>query len=126
MKSVLYLAAAAAFLGCASIGTAATHSQRDATTGGTSASTQTAQPTAAAGRFATEAEAKSGCRGDTVVWVNTKTHVYHLAGTADYGHTKHGAFMCRADADRTGKLRAAKGETLAATPGTGTSTPPRR
>jgi hypothetical protein len=61
-------------------------------------------------QFASEAEAKSSCRGDTVVWVNTKSHVYHLAGSHSYGNTKHGAFMCRADADRNGGYWAAKNE----------------
>ena len=59
-------------------------------------------------QFASEAEAKSSCRGDTVVWVNTKSHVYHFAGSHSYGNTKHGAFMCHADADRSGGYRAAK------------------
>jgi hypothetical protein len=54
------------------------------------------------------------------VWVNTKTRVYHLEGDSAFGHTKHGTFMCRADADKTGKFRAAK------TGMSGSSTPPRR
>jgi len=61
-------------------------------------------------QFASETEANSRCRGDTVVWVNTKSHVYHFAGSHSYGNTKHGAFMCRADADRSGGYRAAKNE----------------
>jgi hypothetical protein len=61
-------------------------------------------------QFASEAEARSNCRGDTVVWVNTKSRVYHFPGSKDFGNTKHGAFMCRADADRTGTFRAAKNE----------------
>jgi len=62
------------------------------------------------GRFASEADARANCRGDSVVWANTKTHVYHLPGTPRFGHTKHGAFMCQADADRSGSFRAAKDE----------------
>jgi hypothetical protein len=61
-------------------------------------------------QFASEAEARSNCRGDTVIWVNTKSHVYHFAGSHSYGNTKHGAFMCRTDADRSGGYRAAKNE----------------
>jgi hypothetical protein len=61
-------------------------------------------------QFASEAEARSTCRGDTVVWANTKSHVYHFSGTPKFGHTKHGAFMCQADADRSGGFRAAKNE----------------
>ena len=61
------------------------------------------------GQFASESDAKARCGSDTVVWVNTKSHVYHFGGSKDYGHTKRGAFMCRADADRTA-FRAAKNE----------------
>ncbi len=51
-----------------------------------------------AGEFASEAEAKAHCPGDTVVWVNTKSHKYHFAGNRSYGTTKKGAYMCEADA----------------------------
>ena len=62
------------------------------------------------GQFASEAEAQAACRGDTVVWANTKSHVYHFPGAPKFGHTKRGAFMCQADADRSGSFRAAKNE----------------
>ena len=64
----------------------------------------------AADQFSTEGDARAHCGGQTVVWVNTKSHVYHFAGSKNYGQTKHGAFMCRADADRAGTFRAAKKE----------------
>jgi len=63
-----------------------------------------------ADQFSTEGDARAHCGGDAVVWVNTKSHVYHFAGSKDFGQTKHGAFMCRADADRAGTFRAAKNE----------------
>jgi hypothetical protein len=44
-----------------------------------------------------------------VVWVNDKSHVYHFPGTRDYGNTKHGEYMCEADAQSAGN-RAAKNE----------------
>jgi hypothetical protein len=70
-----------------------------------------ARPTGA-GEFATEYEAKARCPSDTVVWVNTKSHVYHYAGTRSYGTTKKGAYMCEADAnaagDRASKSRIGK------------------
>ncbi len=42
------------------------------------------------------------CPGDVVVWVNTKSKAYHLQGSSFYGNTKHGRYMCKADADRAG------------------------
>jgi hypothetical protein len=63
----------------------------------------------AAGQFSSEAEAKSHCPGDTVVWANTGTKVYHYAGTAPYGKTKRGAFMCERETAAAG-LRAARNE----------------
>jgi hypothetical protein len=90
----------------------------------TMAPAQTAQPTPApapvkpmakatgAGQFTTEAEAKSRCPNDTVVWLNTKSRIYHYPGTRSYGTTKQGAYMCEADAvaagDRASKSRIGK------------------
>jgi hypothetical protein len=62
-----------------------------------------------AGQFASPQEAQSRCPGATVVWVNQRSHIYHFAGTRDYGHTKQGAYMCEADAQSAGN-RAAKNE----------------
>ncbi len=59
-------------------------------------------PGAAPDEFATEASAKAHCRDATVVWVNTKSKVYHFAGTHNYGHTKEGAFMCETEAQAAG------------------------
>ncbi len=61
------------------------------------------------GQFATEAEAKANCPGDTVVWANTGTKVYHYSGNATYGKTKRGAYMCEKDTAAAG-IRAAKNE----------------
>jgi hypothetical protein len=47
--------------------------------------------------------------GGTVVWVNTKSKVYHFANSRNYGKTKSGAYMCEAQATATGN-RAAKNE----------------
>src|SRR5205085_4420505 len=78
------------------------------------------------GQFASEADARSRCGGDTVVWVNTRSHVYHFPGSPDFGHTKRGAFMCRADADRAGSFRPAKDEMRGRMGMTGSSTAPLR
>jgi hypothetical protein len=53
-------------------------------------------------QFCTDAEAKQRCPGETVVWVNTKSKVYHYAGANTYGHTKEGAYMCESDATSEG------------------------
>ena len=70
-----------------------------------------ARPTGA-GEFSTEAEAKARCPSDTVVWLNTKSRIYHYAGTRSYGTTKRGAYMCEADAnaagDRASKSKSAR------------------
>ena len=42
------------------------------------------------------------CEGDKVVWVNTRSHVYHFEGDASFGNTRHGKFMCQQDADKGG------------------------
>jgi hypothetical protein len=35
------------------------------------------------------------CAGDQVVWVNTKSHIFHFAGQTWFGHTKEGKYICR-------------------------------
>jgi hypothetical protein len=67
-----------------------------------------------AGEFASEQQARARCPSDTVVWVNTFSHVYHFPGVSShgrsyYGNTKEGAYMCEADAKAAGN-RAAKDE----------------
>jgi hypothetical protein len=52
--------------------------------------------------FHSEQEARQHCPNDAVVWVNTKTRVYHLKGERWYGATKDGAYVCRKDADAEG------------------------
>jgi predicted outer membrane protein len=52
--------------------------------------------------FATEVAAQGHCPSDTVVWLNTKSHVYHEKGMLYYGHTKAGAYVCRKEADAAG------------------------
>ena len=62
-----------------------------------------------AGEFATEQQARYRCPSGTIVWVNTKSRIYHFAGTSNYGNTKHGAYMCEQDAQAAGD-RAAMNE----------------
>ncbi len=48
------------------------------------------------------APAAATCPGDTVVWVNTRSGVYHMPGMTWFGHTREGTYMCRREADRAG------------------------
>jgi hypothetical protein len=57
---------------------------------------------AGAGQFSTEAEARTRCPSDKVVWVNTASKIYHTQGTRYYARTKQGAYMCEADARAAG------------------------
>jgi hypothetical protein len=64
---------------------------------------------AGAGQFASEAQAKQHCPGDTIVWANLDSKVYHFSGNKNYGNTKKGAYMCERDTAAQG-FRAAKNE----------------
>jgi hypothetical protein len=65
-----------------------------------------ASPALQAGQYTTELQARARCPSDTVVWVNTPTHIYHYPGTHYYGHTRRGAYMCEADARAAGNRAA--------------------
>jgi hypothetical protein len=67
-------------------------------------------PVAVAGSYKTEAEAQATCVGAPVVWVNTRSKIYHAKGTSAYGKTKSGFYMCQALADTSG-YRAVKAST---------------
>jgi hypothetical protein len=115
-RSALLLASAAVILPA---GAAFAQTQQTTTTQnpfgapGQAATPKPKKPRAAAalktGQFATEAEAKASCPADTIVWANLGTKVYHHAGTATYGTTKRGAYMCEKDTAAAG-IRAAKNE----------------
>jgi hypothetical protein len=60
--------------------------------------------------FHSEQEAKQHCPNDTVVWVNTKTGVYHFKGERWYGATKEGAYECRKEADAEGDRATRNGQ----------------
>lgn len=52
--------------------------------------------------FATEAAAQAHCPSDVVVWLNTKTGIWHEKGMRWYGRTKQGAYVCRKEAAAAG------------------------
>ena len=65
--------------------------------------------TGQSGEFTDEAQAKAHCPGDTVVWANLSSKVYHFSGGKSYGATKRGAYMCEKEA-MTAEFRASKNE----------------
>lgn len=52
--------------------------------------------------FTTEAAAQAHCPSDVVVWLNTKTGIWHEKGMRWYGRTKEGAYVCRKEAAAAG------------------------
>lgn len=52
--------------------------------------------------FATESAAQAHCPTDTVVWLNTRSGIWHEKGMRWYGHTKQGAYVCRKEAAAAG------------------------
>ena len=53
--------------------------------------------------FKTQADATAHCPSDTVVWSTlSKKKTYHLSSSKEFGKTKHGAYVCKADADAAG------------------------
>jgi hypothetical protein len=49
--------------------------------------------------FQTEAAAQAHCPRDVVVWLNIPSGLYHEKGMRWYGRTKHGAYVCRKEAN---------------------------
>ena len=50
------------------------------------------------------------CPGDQVVWVNTRSGVYHYQGERYFGSTQEGKFICERDAKREGDRATRNGQ----------------
>ena len=50
-------------------------------------------------------KAREHCKGDTVVWLNTKTGVYSQLGQNDYGTTEQGRYVCERDVNKQNMMR---------------------
>ena len=55
-----------------------------------------------AGKFQTEAQAKTRCPTDVVVWLNLASRLYYPKGHLWYATSKGGVFVCRKEADEEG------------------------
>jgi hypothetical protein len=60
--------------------------------------------------FLSEQAAGRHCPSDAVVWLNLPTGIYHLKGERWYGTTKHGAFVCKREADDVGDRETRNGQ----------------
>jgi hypothetical protein len=60
--------------------------------------------------FATEQAAQKHCPKDEVVWLNLPSGIYHEKGMRWYGRTKHGAYVCRKEADAAGDRNTRNGQ----------------
>jgi hypothetical protein len=54
--------------------------------------------------------AQMRCPSDTIVWLNTRTDVYHFEGERWYGNTKDGAYVCKKQADNAGDRQTKNGQ----------------
>jgi hypothetical protein len=59
-------------------------------------------PAAAQTLYVSPDAAQAHCPSDTVVWLNTRTDVYHYQGERWYGNTKEGAYVCEREAEVAG------------------------
>jgi hypothetical protein len=50
------------------------------------------------------------CANDSIIWINTRTHVYHFPGMTWFGHTKEGRYACQHDADLQGDRSTKNGQ----------------
>jgi hypothetical protein len=53
-------------------------------------------------QYSVESDAQRHCPKDEVVWLNTSSGIYHEKGMRWYGRTKHGAYVCRKEANAAG------------------------
>jgi hypothetical protein len=69
-----------------------------------------ASPAAAQTLYQSQSAAQKACPNDTVVWLNTRSDIYHFQGERWYDHTENGAFVCEKDADSSGDRATENGQ----------------
>jgi hypothetical protein len=60
--------------------------------------------------FDSESAAQAHCPHDAVVWLNTRSGIYHYKGERWYGNTKHGAYVCEKEAIAAGDRATENGQ----------------
>jgi len=60
--------------------------------------------------FDSESAAQAHCPHDIVVWLNTRSGIYHYKGERWYGNTKHGAYVCEKEAIAAGDRATENGQ----------------
>jgi hypothetical protein len=60
--------------------------------------------------YQSQNSAERACPNDTIVWLNTRSDVYHFQGERWYNNTEEGAFVCEKDADNNGDRATKNGE----------------
>jgi hypothetical protein len=69
-----------------------------------------AAPAQAQDLFQSQWRAQAHCPNDTVVWLNTRTRIYHFQGERWYGRTRNGAYVCEHEADEAGDRATENGQ----------------
>ncbi len=69
-----------------------------------------ASPAAAQAVYQTQDAAQHACPKDTVVWLNTRSNIYHFQGERWYDNTEDGGFVCKNDADANGDRATENGQ----------------
>ena len=103
-RRLMMISLIAAVAACSSHSTSTSSSGASGKTGSNAAAPVGEQSST----YATEQAAQAHCPTDEVVWMNTSSHAYHTKGTTYYGHTKHGGYGCRKEADASGYHEAGK------------------
>ena len=55
-----------------------------------------------------EETAQKNCKGDTVVYINEKSGIYHMPGSKNYGKVADGKYACLAAVQKDGRFTEAK------------------
>lgn len=59
-------------------------------------------PAAAQTLYSSPDAAQAQCPNDTVVWLNTRSDLFHFQGERWYGNTEEGAYVCEQQAEASG------------------------